>query len=209
MAARVIPFMLALGLFACGGASPSDVLDPVAKPVAPGSGASGASGAPSGGASQTGAAPGASAPAAATTPTSPTAPATTVNPQVPTPEVPPTACVIARNNDAAESATTFTSCVTGTVDRTDGARYVQIVAPNDARTITIAHTESARVFYQVTVETSDGQLAEFPLLADSDTELRATPGATYLFRVVAGRDGTDGDPRTYEVTASFTSFRSH
>jgi hypothetical protein len=214
MARGIAVFLLGLGLAACSGAAPTDVLGSVAtngtKPVptaGSGAAATGASGAttPAGGeVGKPGDGPSA-------TPVT-TAPAPPIG-VVPSPEAPTVSCVVAIQGDSSpDKATAFTSCVTGTLaDRSDND-FLSIVAPDNARTMMITHQEDGHVVYRVGADFGDGNIQfDQAVFTDGNQQLRATPGATYYIRVNEGfGGGGTGDttgPRSYGLTVTFETHR--
>lgn len=207
MVARVLSVLsgagLLLGAAGCSGSSSTEIPAPASTSLAtnPSPGATSGSPATASGAPATAGGGGPSAvlnPGGARSPNLPGSQPTTD---------PTAACVVALNADSPEHATTFTSCVTGTLPGDRQSQFVQIVVPDGMRHMTVSHQETGRVVYRVGAEGDVLSIVDLMTLGDGSSDIRVTAGTTYLFRVSTGFDGGDnggGGPRSYELDVTFS-----
>jgi hypothetical protein len=124
------------------------------------------------------------------------------------PTTDPAACVVALNADTPDHAMLFTSCVTGTLGGDRQSQFVQIVVPDGMRHMTVSHQETGQVVYRVGAAGDVLSIVDSTTLSDGSTDIRVTPGTTYVFRVMAtsdgGGDNGGGGPRSYELDVAFS-----
>jgi hypothetical protein len=199
MAPRLCLLLGGLALLGCSGAASSEILDPVpstsANDPAP-SGNPPASGTTKGPAAtdDKGGRGGSGLPGPEGPRTDPQA-----NPQA-------TCMAEVEGNESAAKATTFTSCIAGTIAGSKDNDFVRIVAPPEVRRMKVSHKEgNGRVLYQVTKENSFLPLLEGTMFSDEEPEIRITPGEAYVFRIspMGGMSGPERNERSWEISVRF------
>lgn len=129
-------------------------------------------------------------------PPAPTPPARDAGPDV-QPEPPPVCTPEIEPNDRLAQATPFTSSLCGTLDSEQDDDYGQVVAPPNATSVTIDHSDAGHVRYEPSVLVA-GHLT--PL--QEGTPVPLVGGATLVIRVRPG--GNFGKTRpTYQVNFVF------
>jgi hypothetical protein len=222
-AVRVLSVLLGLGLVACAGAAPDDVLGPAASkssktsagsktPADSAGGAAGpgdVAGAPAGTDSGNAGQDSNAQSGPSSQPAAPGLPGAPIHPDIPPPPGGTLACIIAPEVSSPDQATTFSSCVTGMLEGDHGNSFVRIVAPDAARAMVISHEESAQILYRVAAETDQLGLT-LPLtfdatFTDGDQQIRVDPGTAYLFRLTAMNSDGNNDPRSFQINVQFTT----